>query len=1034
MAFNLINFLPILLYVTVVVGQNGEKFLYTGGFGFDLITTSSLNQDTLPFTREIDLTHVLPLGHELQKALGTYHAICKKYYGDAKTRKQAKFNSQRSFFGLQQNVTYTLGVTTSFFSPGFTTIPKMNATCLDQNGHLPEFRRNAQQVLQALCIKYNISSMPVAIEVNNTNLVFPSDQSFIAYNPFTHVEIYLNNVLHKYSVSGRIFDEHLAQLHTLTALVDNCHTDKPALRFRVPNQFQLQPCICEIDNPSNSDSDSSSAAVIHSWIETACTFDLVALEAQVEHSLLEISSITNVTLMTDPQQQLPETLPNQSPHIDNLKVNLKQPLDDFDISSSSTLPPVAKSRQARFLHLLPKMATNLTGISLSQSIFDFEFSYGNIFHSLGLMDFKAWKEQMRLMEAMRASTPKFLILDLELSYHIQKPLFDLLDTDWKPLVQFMLGDAPPLATAKQLAEVANSLRVVAINQEQIESSIKIIEKSLINVHTKLNDHMYASTLYAAIQDVKFNIQLGNQVITNFVAKLANLLIAAQAGQTSPYALNKHELHQIAQAVKSINSNLILTKHVAEVKTTIVHDGYKQLILILNIPITNKRHLYNIYKVIPVPKFSQNATFIPSYSSSNLAISVTNEFYTTLTELELNHCLQDPNTCRTHRPVRLFNDTTFDCIISSFQFDTLACPLQLTHQSPAPFVYFSDLQALYSVPHTTHFRSHCLFQNLPPKTTEGELSNSGIHTFQPNCKLTFTCDKHTLVWHTPSKHPVRSLSPWQTFQNLNLKFASKNITVLLPNEIVNTNLNLTLTKVHIPTWTEIFADAYQPNKSIPFFILCIITVFTIIICAILIRICCALGIFRCNCRSYKTSRRQRRPLPKTPDIETPSQRPEKTYNRFSQIDIPTSNTAETHPIPILQPQIAHLHTFKPIPLLEMKAITDSMSNLDLVKIEESAFTPPLPLKSRRPSMAAINEDYVEMEPLMSQVIEPAPTEPASTAVTDEQMASTEIVTITDNVCSPIYSDPMHRFRPRFRFTPAVMKSMEHLNCTKNPAHD
>jgi len=117
----LINTLLIFLTLKVVLGQNGEPFLYNGGFGFDLITTSSLNQGTIPFRRQLQLDHIKPLAYELDTALDVYRAVCIKYNDDSTFRKQVKLNSQRKLFGLQHNLTYTLGVTTSFFIPGSVT-------------------------------------------------------------------------------------------------------------------------------------------------------------------------------------------------------------------------------------------------------------------------------------------------------------------------------------------------------------------------------------------------------------------------------------------------------------------------------------------------------------------------------------------------------------------------------------------------------------------------------------------------------------------------------------------------------------------------------------------------------------------------------------------------------------------------------------------------------------------------------------------------------------------------------------------------
>ena len=1126
MTIFLINLLSSLSLVTLVLGQNGEKFMYTGGFGFELITTTSLNQDYLPFRRNIELDHIKPLGHELQKAINSFHALCFKYRGDSKTRKQVKLNSMRSFFGLQPNTSYELGVTTSFFSPGSNTMAKGYQTCLDHGARLPEFRENAQEVIKHLCNKYNVSSIPVAVQVNNTNLVFPSDQSYIAYNPFSHVDIMLSQE-HKYSLSGRISDEHLAELPKLTAIVDYCTSNTPNLRFRHPDPFKTRPIICEVDNPSNSDSDSSTTSVLQAWIENACTSDLKALEQQVELVIAEISSITNITM---PFKSKPTTFDSDS----DLKINFNQPLPNFIVPNTTTPsppksrfprmspflytimaqkfqrkqtttefpqipiltshqpidldylnfdfpPPVASATEQKdilsrftrcspFFNSLqdygfnrkflphtteeygdpepespincipsdPQVAPNLTSSNSTEnldsekmqaaSFAEFAFWSGIIPTPLDNILTKDMKHKLR--ESVIGSVPNYQILDLQVVHFVNEAL-NFLTFDWNNILDTMLGDAPPLATAYQLLQVANAVKTIALNQAQIEHSIKHIEKTLINVHNKLNEHVYISTLYNAIQDVKANILLGTQVVTNFIAKLANIVLAAQLGQTSTYALNQHELTEIALLVRQMNSDIILTKNLHEIKTTLVHDGYKTLVLILEIPVTNKRNLFNIYKVIPVPKFNANATFMPHYEYSNLAVSVTDEYYTILTDIELNHCLQNPRSCKTNYPFWLAQDNQFHCIMSSFLMDTLACPMQLTHEKPTPFLYFSDLQLLYSVPDETQMDSVCVFPNLTSSQMNFGLYNSGIWPTLPNCKITFTGDHQTLVWFTPSNHPVRSISNWNTFNNLQLKFASNNVTVLMPSSIINTSPNLTLTSVHVPSWNEIFADAYHPNKSIPFSIMCVIIVIILIISAVIVRICCALGLFRCKCRprTFRKRKRTRRPLPETPEDRRLNIL---IYKNEPRPDSPhittTSNTADpTLTLPPLRTHTPNYPSFKPISF-NIDEITQSLSNLDLVKIEETAFTPPLPKKRLKPSLDPINESYVEMAPLM---MDPQKSTPSLDKI--EQPTDESCIIIENTPTHVVYSVPSPRYKPRFQFSPSVMRSMEHISCDDAPAH-
>ena len=1022
MAIYLINTLLVLSTVQLAVGQNGERFLYSGGFGFDLLKTTSLNQDTISFKRQIELSHVLPLGYQLQDAMKTYREVCRKYYGDDNLRKQVKYNAVRSFFGLNNNTTYTLGVTTSFFSPGLANVANSNKSCMAHNARLPEFRRNVRHIIRRLCLEHDLTSIPVNVLFENPKLLFPTDNSYVAYNPFTQVEVRLNGTDTAFSLGGTIFNEYAREMPNLTPMVDNCHTDTPMFRYYKPEPYKIQAIICEVDNPSNSVVGSAANDVLYSWLDVACHHELTTISEQVNDILHEVTTITNFTFAPHKRINITKTKFNKEEMTKDLKILLSQPLPDFATDSITEPPPHIKA--------LPVRSTrNVSELMVDDNFLNEQMqaaSIGDALDLLGLMDLESMTHEMQKLELIRKTVPKPLIMDLELAYHFKKPWYDLMTHDWEPFLS-MFGDAPKLATIDQLGQVANGLSAVAINQQQIEGSIKQMETSMVEIHNKLNEHMYTSALYTATQDVKLNIQMGIQVISSFLAKLANILIGAQLGKTSIYALNKLELEQIAKQVRLSNNDVILTKQLSETTTTIVHDGFQHLVLIIDIPVTNKHNMYNIYKVIAVPKFGHNSTFVPHFEHSNLAISITNEFYTMLTDLELNHCLGHPNQCKTYHPIAPLNDTTFHCIISSFVHDTLSCPLRLTHETPQPFLYFSDLQLLYSVPDETHIHNFCILPNATALKYYSEISNSGIIPVRPNCKLSFQCDKYKLVRFTPTKSRVRTILDWPTFDNLKLKFAHRNVTILLPNEIVSATLNLTITKVHVPNWTQLLNEAFTPKKTLPTVLQYVVATILLVCMLGILKICHSCGF--CKLRHYKFCRdTRRRPLPPTP-------RPDEqrlSINRHSTQDKQsTSNTAETRTfittetrphildfrIPD-QPRLApSLHSpFKPITLLEMHSITDSLSNLNIMQIEENAFTPPLPRKLQKPNLTSIKEDYMEMAPILSK--------------TDEKLASSETITVKDNVReNPVYSAPSPKFKPRFVFSPTLQKSKDNLDSDK-----
>jgi len=70
--------------------------------------------------------------------------------------------------------------------------------CLDNFARLPEFRQNVQEVIRTLCVQHQIVSIPVSVKINATNLVFPTDNSYVAYNPFENVEIQNNTVFDRF--------------------------------------------------------------------------------------------------------------------------------------------------------------------------------------------------------------------------------------------------------------------------------------------------------------------------------------------------------------------------------------------------------------------------------------------------------------------------------------------------------------------------------------------------------------------------------------------------------------------------------------------------------------------------------------------------------------------------------------------------------------------------------------------------------------------------------------------------------------------
>jgi len=361
---------------------------------------------------------------------------------------------------------------------------------------------------------------------------------------------------------------------------------------------------------------------------------------------------------------------------------------------------------------------------------------------------------------------------------------------------------------------------------------------------------------------------------------------------------------------------------------------------------------------------------------------------------MQFCIQSPHECKTHFPLRMLNEQKIHCILTSYLNDVLSCPMQLTHNEPSPFLHFSNLKALYSVPTFTQVKSICT--DSPTQAKDIELFNSGLITLLPGCKYVFTCNNHQLIWFTSTEFDSRTIPTWHTFENLKLRFASKNVSVILPNEIVKSNLNLTLKQPQIDNWNTVFRQAFHPKKSIPIWIQVIIGIISFAILFILLRICYCIGLLKCKFNRIEMPESNSRQLPPAPPLQSiPITQP--------VIQIPTYNTADTN-----SPKTNY--RFQTIPMLNMQTISDSMSNLDLIKIEESAFTPPLPRKFR-PNLATINESYVEMSPPLLHKVQ------FHKAHSDETLQNNVPDSVIDH---PHYATLPPRFAPRFPLTENLAK--------------
>jgi hypothetical protein len=203
-------------------------------------------------------------------------------------------------------------------------------------------------------------------------------------------------------------------------------------------------------------------------------------------------------------------------------------------------------------------------------------------------------------------------------------LVDYLNNLYSIDIGELMINSPPLATAAQLNATNGQISKLIINQNEIIQAVNDGQAAISNLRSQLLSQTFAVATWAAQMDIKTNIHFGIQVLSNFILKLGSILLGVQTGKTSPFALNLRELSELQAKVAAEYKGALLTNKLSEVRTALLNIG-DILQLQYTIPISSMATQYDFYKVIPIPVFDQNRTFIPNSPFTNLAVA-RNGFY------------------------------------------------------------------------------------------------------------------------------------------------------------------------------------------------------------------------------------------------------------------------------------------------------------------------------------------------------------------------------------------------------------------------
>jgi hypothetical protein len=179
-------------------------------------------------------------------------------------------------------------------------------------------------------------------------------------------------------------------------------------------------------------------------------------------------------------------------------------------------------------------------------------------------------------------------------------------------------------------------------------------------------------------------------------------------------------------------------------------------------------------------------------------------------------------------------TNFDCILTSFLNNQLTCPIEKTETVPYPFLYFNDLDAIYSVPQQTKIRSTCFTPQGGRTDQIHDLVGTGSIKFQPNCKITTSGSPFEFHYNTPRVSVTQNIAHWHTFENIKFNIIPDTSVIVTPQMIHNLSSNLNFTEVKVPTWEELLKESFQPKSSFKTILQLLLYIVPIILIIYLIR--------------------------------------------------------------------------------------------------------------------------------------------------------------------------------------------------------
>ena len=818
-----------------------------GGIIFETKQNTILNQDYVYFTRTLDTSSLTPLKDMLKQTMEVYDNVCKKAITVTSHKQSTSFpdKNKLDIVTFTDDIPYIVKDYSTMFVLSIPNVKDSEIACNRYNATLPEIRTSEDyKVIKTLCKNNGIIDILSNIRYDSqfSRFYYESDYTTVQNVPFSMFSYKLPQSAKLYSswnidpsnLNLKPFVSDMAMFYTGCA--DNL---EPLLQ---PMYAGSQKIICEARHTYKKEYQLDDYQIaLYRWIAHNCKRDSMPLQAHIEHTIREIEQITSPIIASKNnnimQTFLPQLMQSQS------QMSKFSQLSDTDISQSDE--PIREVNETNYPFF------NVSAIQLSENIISAlnirskNITLKDVNKYIDLIHINPTSRERRWITEVFMETIKVgRKVDLKVNPRIEIPTAE-------DIANIMSDSKPPLITVKQFQDLTYQISSLNLNQQELSKFYNKVNEELKSINkTRTDDFDVMTTLMAEI-DTKQAIRFAINIFRQITMKIANILIAASQGTTSPFVLNQVEFKELrAQMQTNDFKQKELTNNFDSIKTTLLtNDQTKGLTLQLQIPIIDTDRQYQFFKLTPIPIFTDNTMHLPDIGTTNIAINKDFTLYTTLTEYDFWKCMDSPTYCRSNLPMRQYS-AGHNCVMKSFMSDEIACPLIKSNEQPFPFLFFYKLELIYSVESPLKIFIRCNKDMTENKVLEG----IGRLSLQPGCTIQ-TTGSHNSIYYTPTELNSTVLKDWNTFQIAQFTFANINTTIEKLQAQVSTE-TLNTKEVNIPSMKQILKDAFHPSKSLATAVHVLTWIIVIIIIASIIFCCFKTELYRfcftdiANCRNLK----------------------------------------------------------------------------------------------------------------------------------------------------------------------------------------